>query len=123
MITGGDLSFRSVELFDINSRESCLLSELPDKRFGHTMNKQMICGGNLETMGVTSGSNFSNCLEFYEGSWRSSQTLQDVRKHHNSWLMEDGRVLLMGGTESSNSSELVTTNNVMESFPLNYLTM
>merc|ERR1712112_659125 len=32
LLTGGDMSFRSVELFEFQSRSSCQLQDLPDKR-------------------------------------------------------------------------------------------
>ena len=63
------MSFRSVELLDIQSRSSCQLEDLPDKRFGHSMNNKLICGGNLDVIGVSSGSDYSDCLELDQGKY------------------------------------------------------
>ena len=58
-----------MELFDIQSRSSCQLEDLPDKRFGHSMDNKLICGGNLDV--VSSGSDYSDCLELDQGKHKN----------------------------------------------------
>ena len=45
LISGGSGVREKVELYDIESKSSCLMPNIPVHRSLHTMNKDLICGG------------------------------------------------------------------------------
>jgi len=89
---GGGDSSRSVEVYQPSTGYSCSLPDLPDDRFGHTMDTDSlyICGGWLTA---------STCLHFSSGMWSISHTLVQERAYHSSWEREVGLVLV-GGSDS-----------------------
>ena len=95
IISGGDGAKASVEVFVPSNGLSCSLPALPDKRYEHTMDSLLICGG-------------TTCLSFTSGLWITSHTLVDFRYDHTSWQTEQGLVL-MGGEGNYFTSEIVAT--------------
>ena len=88
----------SVEVFFPSTGQSCSLPSLPDDRYEHTMDNLLICGGNNSD---------TSCLTFTSGEWVMSHTLVHRRVAHASWQTEDGRVVLMGGSYSIDTTETI----------------
>ena len=121
LISGGYEAKSSVELFVPATGESCSLPNLPDERYGHTMNGLYICGGNdiydspcLNYTGEWSPvencrSPSTGCVHFTSGQWQySPQTFVKPRRGHMSWQTEKGLVL-MCGDYSYFTSEIIPT--------------
>ena len=52
------------------------------------------------------GENIQNCERFSNGQWRVSHNLLQRRYSHSMWQSPEG-ILLMGGTKSPNTTELL----------------
>jgi len=108
LISGGLIGYprilKSVELFNINTKKSCILPELPLPRFAHTIEDKVICGGYGGEIHKTA---FSNCLTLTDsGTWKVSHTLKVARHRHSSWKSEKG-IILMGGYRNLKTTELL----------------
>ena len=67
----------------------------------------MACGGyDTSIFGDT-------CLQLVDGVWTTSHNLQTYREDHTSWTTTDG-VLLIGGWDQVQSTELVKTDGTTE---------
>ena len=88
LISGGQYSSDSVEVFNPSTGDSCVLPSLPDERNGHTMNNMTICGGYYST---------STCITFTSGVWVTSHVLVQDRYAHSSWGTKDGDIMILGG--------------------------
>ena len=63
-------------------------------------NGPILCGGgDDETM--------KTCLTTSRGQWRASHNLNYNRSYHTSWDTPDGGVLLVGGENSPDTTELL----------------
>ena len=100
---------------------SCELPGLVVRRYDHTLDGLLACGG------LDSDAGYS-CEEFSPatGTWAlTDHTLQDVRNQHVSWKVEEGTILMGGyfsGTETT--SEIVKHDSTTESsFEMNYYTV
>ena len=73
IISGGladDSVGQSVEVYVPSTGQHCQLPDLPDRRYGHTMEKMMVCGGwNTRT----------SCLTLTGDGWETTTTLLDGR--------------------------------------------
>ena len=79
-------------------------------------NGPILCGGNGRDDAAKS------CLTLIKGQWVKSHTLKYNRVYHKSWTTPDGRILLIGGTLSSLSTELLNSDGGSdEMFTLRYL--
>ena len=116
IITGGVPSYRSVEVLRANGSYWCSLPDLPDDRYYHTQSGLVTCGGGSNSDTKTS------CLTFSSGQWRTSHQLQHNRWYHSSWMSQHG-VVLMGGTGSLTTTEILTEDGQSSpSFTLKYET-
>ena len=108
-------------MFLPSTSTSCELPGLVVRRYDHTLDGLLACGG------LDSEAGYS-CEEFSPatGTWaRTSHTLQDGRYQHVAWTVEEGTILMGGyfsGTE--NTSEIVKHDSTTESsFDMNYYTV
>ena len=65
----------TVELFDTESKSSCVMPRLPAHRSIHTMNKNLICGGAYAAN--------RTCVQLKDGEWKTSHTLLHPRQFLN----------------------------------------
>ena len=95
---------------------SCELPSLPVGRSSHTQVGLEVCGGYL-TPGIG-----TSCVTFAAGKWSSSHSLSVSRNGHVSWASYPGGVLLMGGSASPRSTELLsrTSSTTTAQFELQY---
>ena len=123
LITGGDDAKeqgwnRAAEIYNPMTKSQCTLPDLLDRRYGHTQNENLICGGG-STRAATS---VLSCVLWNSksGNWTQSHTLNEGRRAHISWASESG-VYLMGGEKEdfswdpTDTSELLTENAVLGS--------
>ena len=98
LITGGtDNGDAGAELFLPSGGTSCVLPSLPDIRARHTVDNNIICGGEWSR---------DTCLKWSPdtGSWEALLTLDIYRDLHVSWTPECGRgTYLMGGWHDTNN--------------------
>ena len=93
MVSGGSSKLVSVELLHINGSNICSLPDLPAARSEHTQNGPLLCGGR-----AGSGNVMGTCVNFCEGSWDQSHSLEHHagRTSHVSWASPGG-LMLIGG--------------------------
>ena len=124
LITGGDSTDgdaqHTAEVWLPGDR-SCQLPRLPapGRRY-HTQSSYTACGGwDTWTEDTWTG---TSCLTF-DGEWEQSHSLSVGRYLHVSWQSPAG-ILLMGGSWSKTSTELLstTTDTTTSSFSLSYIT-
>ena len=79
---------------------------MPEKRYGHTVDSNIICGGvSFDTYAI-----LDTCISLSEGEWKETHKLTVKRSGHASWHVCEGVVLFGGGDGSwINSAELVET--------------
>ena len=131
IITGGKTGFTDekgvdtdrVQLLDTNGTLICNLPNLPDKRFGHTQNGLVACGGGNYSYIL------SNCLTFQNGSWTETYNLAEPRFLHSSWSSPDGIMLFGGMMDATNenydppvTSEILMEEGGKQSFSMKYRT-
>ena len=119
MIVTGDYLARgtSVELLSINGTRVCALPDLTDKRWYHSQNGLITCGGGRQFYDPTQ----TSCVTFTAGKWKKTHTLGHSRFGHTGWSSPQG-VLLMGGDDhdSGDKTELLRDNgDIKPSFKLN----
>ena len=91
---GGGGALNSVEAYNPHTKKICKLTNLTYTVYGHTL-----CGGLLCSK--------KSCLKFGpSGFVKTTVTLRQRRVHHLCWNVPEG-VLLLGGTESPSTTELV----------------
>ena len=98
-----------------NGTSYCTLPDLPDDRYKHTQDGLTACGG------PRSGT-WDSCVTLTDGQWTQSHTLLHMRYHHTSWALGDGRVMLMGGSDSYTTTEIISpdSDTSTEGFTLKY---
>ena len=91
---------------------------MPDSRFGHTMDGKWLCGGS--TYFKTS----KKCMSYTGSSWEPFPVdLLADRIYHVSWKRPDGKLVLMGGQYSSETSEIMDfKSKPMKGFEMKYPT-
>ena len=90
--SGGNL-LTSVELYNLETKTSCMLPNLPEYRRDHTLNGNLTCGGN----GAPAENKlFSDCLSFSDsGTWEVTHSLFPYsRRGHSSWEVDQGVILI-----------------------------
>ena len=102
LITGGwSSSGKLVEAYNPHTKKICKLTNLTYTVYGHTLCGGLLCGGHLAS------SLSSSCLKFGpSGFVKTTVSLREKRIHHLCWNVPEG-VLLLGGTESPSTTELV----------------
>ena len=105
---GSDDATTSVELLLMDPKngqviQSCRLPDMPEKRYEHTVDSNMICGGRSFGTGT-----LDTCISFSEGEWKETHKLTVARSGHTSWKVPEG-VVLFGGDRggSRDTAELV----------------
>ena len=91
------------EVFNPHSSSSCSYlnqDRTPWTRFYHKQVGLTVCGDDYY------GDNKQNCETFADGQWRVSHNLLQRRYGHSMWQSPEG-ILLMGGTYSENTTELL----------------
>ena len=59
---------QSVEVYVPSTGQHCQLPDLPDRRYDHSMEKMMVCGGGY-------GDTFTSCLTLTDVGWERTTTL------------------------------------------------
>jgi len=113
VVTGGIPTYHSVEILHKNGTFWCTLEDFPVSRAYHTQTGMVTCGGE-DTQ--------QSCVKFsVDGNWQEFGDLQQHRTWHNSWLQENGDTMLIGGGESMDTTEIITSDaDNKESFNLKY---
>ena len=115
MISGGISS--KVEVISPSSNVSCSAPDLPQPRYGHTMNNNIVCGG------VGGTDTWTRCAQLTSAGWIRSHTLIHKRWYHSSWEVEDG-IILLGGFFSGTTSEIAKWDGTTEElFTMKHNTM
>ena len=99
----------SVEVYNPLTNKTCHLPDLPEWRYHHSLCRGLICGGG-ESQKPES---LQTCLLLDPRTGRFDYTLvwlSEKRSGHLCWELggEGGEILLLGGTKSHFSSEVVT---------------
>ena len=108
-------SYKTVEVLFTNGTSYCTLPDVSEFRYFHTQDGLTACGGpNFDTQ--------DNCVTLTDGQWTLSHTLLHARYQHTSWALGDGRVVLMGGFFSDNTTEIFSpgSSSTTEGFTLKY---
>ena len=119
LVSGSDNSgngaYRTVEVLFANGTLYSTLPDLPDNRYYHSQDGLNACGGG-------SSGTYDNCVTLTDGQWTQSHTLLYNRIYHTSWALEDGRLVLMGGSISRRTTEILSpgTSTTTEGFTLKY---
>ena len=72
------------------------------------MDNSILCGGSLTQ---------TSCLRYVAGKWtKYSNNLKFGRYRHVSWRRQDGKVMLIGGGVSKNTSEVVSNSGHQKGF-------
>ena len=116
LISGGTGSSTKVEVISPSGNVSCSPPDLPQPRYYHTMNNNIVCGGNGGADTKTS------CDQLTSAGWNKSHTLKYRRSGHCSWEVEDG-IILLGGANSGTTSEIAKWDGTTEKlFSMQYNT-
>ena len=114
-------ALRSVEALSPDGTNLCSMPDLPDGRKVHSQDGLTVCGDGFDVFSVDSD-NGNNCVNLTDGQWTQSHTLLHGRRSHSSWALGDGRVVLMGGWYSRNTTEIISpgSSTTTEGFTLKY---
>ena len=114
-MTGGFGTDTSSEVLFINGSSICELPQMSQSKRYHTQSGLTACGG------YVSGTERS-CIKFEDGSWTTlTDNLVEQRRYHSSWINPDGDILLIGGSGSLTTTEIVNQNGTsIRSFDLKY---
>ena len=120
LITGGEGAYQSAEIYHPDRDTPCVLPDLPDRRYGHTQDGSMVCGGS-DTRRSCQRWNADT------GIWvLVTDSLIEDRRYHISWTpRESSDTYLIGGYKSGNTSEAIALdfdNGVTSSFLLQHRT-
>ena len=117
MISGGFVGTRTiVEVISPGGNVSCSVPDMPQPRRSHTMNNNIVCGG--DGAGTDT---LTSCYQLTTAGWTRSHTLKYLRDDHFSWEVEDG-IILLGG-HYSNTSEIAKWDGTTEElFSMKYPT-
>ena len=121
-MTGGGGAFdtpTSAEVLFTNGSSICELPVMPRAKIYHTQSGLNACGGSRGD-----NDNRRNCIKFEDGSWTTlTDNLVEERSSHSSWVSPDGDILLIGGSGSLTTTEIVYQNGTsIRSFDLKYST-
>lgn len=113
LIVGSQGSGRAAELIDLNTKQQCRITDLPERRWHHAQIGDIICGG-------ASSDIWKSCVSVTDSTKR--WTMLHRRYQFSMWKRPDGRVLVIGGLSAGGYSTEVLTNEGAseESFRLRY---
>ena len=111
VVGGGGTTKNSVEAVTTDGTPLCTLPDLPHNRYHQTLDDHILCGG-------TGGSSTqTSCLGYVAGKWTKYRNdLKFKRYSHVSWRRQDGKVMLIGGGVSKNTSEVVSSSGHQDGF-------
>ena len=101
--------------------QNCSLPDMPEKRYEHTVDGNLVCGGydgSYDTATI-----LDTCISLSGGEWKETHKLTTERHGHSSWQVCDGVVLFGGGGAGSrDTAELVEakTGKTRKLFDLEY---
>ena len=114
LISGGGSS--SVELFNLQTLESCSLPDLPAPRAFHTSVEGVICGG--YDFNTNPHTDWQDCIDIIttEGSsWSSNKyQVQTHRAQHVSWNINPGQSFMLFGGIDTETSSIVHRDGTIE---------
>ena len=106
---------RSVEALSSDGSPLCKMTDLPDSRDDHTMDSDILCGGDGAP---------TSCLHFGSDGWtKFGWNMLQKREDHVTWRRPDDSLQIMGGDYSGKTSEIVTSGGSQIGFNLQYETM
>ena len=116
LVTGGVYTETSAEVLFTNGSSICELPAMSQSNIHHTQSGLTACGG-----GYYSDTKRS-CIKFEDGSWTTlTDNLVELRTRHSSWINPDGDILLIGGSGSLTTTEIVYQDGTsVRSFDLKY---
>ena len=115
LVSGGyDKPETSAELISTNGTSICELPLMSQSKWVHTQSRLTACGDG--------GNEDRSCINFEAGSWTTlTDELVYPRYYHSSWVTPQGGILLIGGTASPTTTEIVYQNGTsIRSFDLKY---
>ena len=96
---------------------------MPEKTWYHTLNGFLSCGG----VSALAGQTDLHCTNYRpeRGDWQEEPySLSRARYHHASWSLSSGQVMLLGGSVSPNTTELINPGqNSSPAFSLGHDTL
>ena len=109
----------NVKVISPGRNVSCSVPDLPQPRSGHTMNNNIVCGGEDDATDTV-----TSCYKLTTAGWNRSHTLIHRRVYHSSWEVEDGIILLGGAySGSETTSEIAKWDGTTEElFSMRYST-
>ena len=113
-MTGGRATETLAEVLFTNGSSICELPPMSQLKRFHTQSGLTACGGY--------GSDDRACIKFEDGSWTTlTDNLVELRTRHSSWINPDGDILLIGGSGSLTTTEIVYQDGTsVRSFDLKY---
>ena len=118
LITGGYGADQSVEIYHSDRESPCVLQDLPDRRYRHSQDGSLMCGGWDAPRSCRRWNNDTGVWDLV------TESLTKKRWDHISWTPADGSVTyLMGGYSSDNTSDVIDNGSVSASFPLRNSTL
>ena len=126
LIAGGSLFnvLDTVEMFNMETWESCVVDVYNNPRHFHTGDGSLICGGYevFDSGSIDSDNSLSSCYDVLTGN---TINLNIQRARHCSWKTDAGIYLLGGNLQKYNgsqfkSTELITGDSSQFGFELQY---
>merc|ERR1711971_306081 len=109
-----------VELFNPSSGNSCPVQDLQEDRVWHSSCAGIVCGGQTSSSSVRSCEKITGT----EVSPLPSLTLRQARYNHLCWTQAGpgDQIMLLGGSSSPTTTEIVSGSSSSEGFTLPYRT-
>ena len=106
----------SAEVLFTNGSSICELPPMSQSKYDHTQSGLIACGGGYDNDTMRS------CIKFEDGSWTTlTDNLVELRTRQSSWINPDGDILLIGGSGSLTTTEIVYQDGTsIRSFDLKY---
>ena len=107
MIITGGYGLSSVEVYHPGTNTSCFLPSLPETIARHSQDGLVKCGGyDYSDFGRS-----CHTLNTDTAQWTKTHSLSVKRDGHSSWKRPDGNILIIGGGDSENTTELVSDSS------------
>ena len=101
LITGGDGTEQTAEIYHPDKDSACVLSDLPDERYGHTQDGSLLCGGTVTNRSCRRWNADTGARDLV------TESLTEDRFYHISWTPAGGSATyLIGGWRSFETSEV-----------------